>query len=187
MIDAGHTAAHLAGESTFANGLVMVDAALRLGHTTAEQISARLPAPGRRGSVRAASVLRCASGRRESAGESYTAARMIEIGAPFFEEQHEFRGADGILDRVDFWLPELGVVIEFDGRQKYEDPAMTQGRAGRDVLWDEKRREDRIRARPEVRGFIRVTWWHLVDPDRLRALFRQHGIPLVAARAGVMA
>jgi hypothetical protein len=81
------------------------------------------------------------------------------------------------VDRVDFWLPRQGIVIEFDGRRKYEDPEMLRGRTGAEAVWTEEQREDRVRTRPEVNGFVRVYWEHLVVPDRLRSLFRQHGVP----------
>ncbi len=54
--------------------------------------------------------------------------------------------------RVDAWYEEAAVAIEFDGRVKYVDPR--DGRTPGEVAWDEKRREDRIRA-TDVR-FVRV-------------------------------
>ncbi|MDY1004863.1 hypothetical protein [Curtobacterium sp. CFBP9011] len=83
---------------------------------------------------------------------------------------------DGTIRRVDFWISSLGVVLEFDGQQKYVDPTMLAGRDAAQVLWQEKIREDQLRALPEVRTVIRVTWWHLAEPERLRALLRQHGV-----------
>ncbi|MBA2507671.1 MAG: hypothetical protein H0V32_02960 [Nocardioidaceae bacterium] len=50
--------------------------------------------------------------------------------------------------RVDFRLRDYRVVVEFDGRAKY---ATAEGVADVQVLWDEKRREDRIRV-ARVRG-----------------------------------
>ncbi|KQO62283.1 hypothetical protein [Curtobacterium sp. Leaf261] len=172
------TAVETARTVPFSQALVILDHVLRSGITTLDRLVERVAWSSARGRGTAELAVLRASGRRESVGESFAAARMIEIGAPRFEEQHEFRSADGTVDRVDFWLPEFGVVVEFDGRQKYVDPAMRHGRSGADVLWDEKRREDRLRAHPDVCGVIRVRWWHLVDPDRLRALFREHGVPV---------
>ena len=59
-----------------------------------------------------------------------------------------------------FYLPDLGVVIEFDGRVKYE------GRDGAQALAAEKRREDRIRALGY--GIVRLTWRDLSNPGRVR-------------------
>lgn len=53
--------------------------------------------------------------------------------------------------RVDFCWPQQRVVVECDGRVKYDDP-----RTPGDTLWAEKRREDGVRAeRYEV---VRVVW-----------------------------
>jgi hypothetical protein len=157
---------------------VALDHAVRSATLTLPELLGALPPSPERGSRRAKTVCAALDPRHESVGESFTAVRLVELGIADVEPQHEFRHRDGRVSRVDFWLPRLGVVIEFDGRQKYRDPAMTGGADPADVLWQEKLREDRIRALPEVRAVVRVTWWHLVDPDRLRALFRSHGIVL---------
>jgi hypothetical protein len=154
---------------------VAVDAAVRQCSFAVDDLRGVLPVRPARGSVHAETVLTALDARHESAGESFAAVRFVQLGLPSCEPQVEFRHRDGTVDRVDFWFPSLGVV-EFDGRQKYVDPSMLQGRDPADVLWSEKRREDRLRALPEVTAVIRVTWWHLVEPDRLRALFRSHGV-----------
>jgi hypothetical protein len=43
---------------------------------------------------------------------------------------------------VDAWFEEPAVAVEFDGQVKYTDPWRDPGR----VLWEEKRREDALRA-----------------------------------------
>jgi len=155
---------------------VAVDAAVRAGDLLIDEIRSAAPRRPARGSVRAAAVLDALDPLHESVGESFAAARFVQLGLPRCTSQARVRHHDGTVDRVDFWFPSLGVVVEFDGRQKYVDPSMLQGRDPGDVLWAEKRREDRIRALPAVRTVIRVTWWHLVELDRLRALFRAHGV-----------
>jgi len=157
---------------------VAVDAAVRAGTITVDDLRAAVPVRPARGSLRAETVLEALDRRHESAGESFAALRFVQLGLPPCEPQVEFTQADGTTDRVDFWFPSLGVIVEFDGRQKYVDPSMLAGRDPADVLWAEKRREDRLRALPRVRTVIRVTWWHLVELDRLRALFRAHGVRL---------
>src|SRR5674476_401682 len=57
----------------------------------------------------------------------------------------EIRGRPADHGRVDFWWPGARVVGEFDGRVKY-GRANPSGRPPEDVLWDEKLREDRLRA-----------------------------------------
>lgn len=171
------TAVEVARRSTLVAATVVLDHALRSDRTDRAVLAERVASSPQWGGARLRESFGLCDVRHESVGESYLAARAHEVLAPYMEPQHEFVNADGSVDRVDFWISTLGIVVEFDGRAKYEDPALTGGRSGSAVLWAEKRREDRVRGRPEVRGFVRVTWWHLVDPERLRTLFRQHGVP----------
>ncbi|PZE85066.1 hypothetical protein DEI91_06380 [Curtobacterium sp. MCBD17_032] len=157
---------------------VTIDHGVRSGTVDPAEFGRALPPPPARGSRRARLVAAALDARHESVGESYTAIRLVELGVGPLAPQHEFRLPDGSIRRVDFWIPSLGVVLEFDGRQKYVDPTMLAGRDGAQVLWQEKIREDQLRALPQVRTVIRVTWWHLADPERLRTLFRQHGITI---------
>lgn len=170
------TAVEIARRADLSGAVVTFDEVLRRGVSLDELLDAVGRAP-RWGTARAAEALEVSSADHESVGESYLAARFHELGIVGLVPQQEFVRSDGGVDRVDFWLPALGMVVEFDGRAKYEDPAMTGGRSGADVVWAEKVREDRVRARPEVRGVVRVTWWHLVESDRLRSLLRTHGVP----------
>lgn len=173
LVSAAATAVGAVLDATFSRAVVLLDDAYRKGLRPAE-VEPLVEQHGPRGRVHLERVLRTSDLRHESVGESFCAARLAELGFVDVVAQQEFPRQDGSVDRVDFWLPSVGFVVEFDGRQKYTDPTMTGGRAPADVLWQEKIREDRIR--PQVNGFIRVRWWHLVDPDRLRALFRQFGL-----------
>lgn len=170
------TAVELGRRGSLSNAVVALDHALRAG-VPSEDLRTVAESVGPWGGVRVETALDICDVRHESVGESYFAARAAELGCPDMVPQYEFRSADGIVDRVDFWLPEQGIVIEFDGRTKYEDPAMLRGRSPAEAVWDEKRREDRVRSRGEVNGFVRVYWEHLVSQDRLRALLRQHRVP----------
>lgn len=170
------TATELARRMDFAGAVVALDHAARNG-VAIDDLRGLLAEAPRWGVARAVRALDVCHPAHESVGESFAAARFRQLRTPAIVPQHVFDLPDGSTVRVDFWMPELGVVIEFDGRQKYEDPAMLRGRSGADALWAEKRREDQIRRLPGVRAVIRVTWWHLVDPERLRVLFREHGVP----------
>lgn len=165
-----------ARRGTLADAVVGLDHALRSGVDRGELQRLRAAA-GPWGSARLEQALVICDERHESVGESFLAARAAELHCPDWEPQHEFRAPDGRVDRVDFWLPRQGIVVEFDGRQKYEDPGMLGGRTGAEAVWAEKQREDRVRGRSEVNGFVRVYWEHVVALERLRSLFRQHGVP----------
>lgn len=156
---------------------VAVDHPVRCGALTVEDFRRALPLGPSRGSRRAQLVADSLDARHESPGESLTAVRLRESGVERIEPQRVFRHGGGS-DRVDFWLPDLGVIVEFDGKQKYTDPSMRAGLSAEDALWREKLREDRLRRQPEVTAVIRPTWWHLVHLDRFRALFRSHGVRL---------
>jgi hypothetical protein len=63
---------------------------------------------------------------------------------PSPELQVEIRTAGRLVAVVDGWFDEPAVAVEFDGRIKYSDP--WRGRSPERVLWEEKRREDELRA-----------------------------------------
>jgi very-short-patch-repair endonuclease len=77
---------------------------------------------------------------------------------------------------VDFRVDGAPAVIEFDGQVKYgrsadEVDPFGRRRAGRDVLWHEKRREDRLRELGyEV---VRVVWSDLDSPQELATRIRR--------------
>ncbi|MBT1596136.1 hypothetical protein [Curtobacterium flaccumfaciens] len=112
-----------------------------------------------------------------SAAESVCRVRFRELGVPEPVQQHVFARAGSETAVVDFWFPDQGVVVEVDGRAKYEDPVMLDGRSTADVHWREKRREDFIRSCPGVRAVIRLSWSDLMQPDRVRAALRRAGVP----------
>ena len=119
------------------------------GHTVViEKVRAALP--------------RC-DGRHDSPGETVTAWVLHHLG---FRTVPQFRvpGTEALTPggqgyRADFGIVGTRVLVEFDGRSKY---------GSSQDLWDEKRREDRIRALGwEV---VRVTWKDLQHPERVRTL-----------------
>ncbi len=111
------------------DGLAIADAAVRSGATTAEAIrdlrefERRWP-----GSLRTESVLRLLDPRREGWLESWSAAAFHLMELPRWIPQVNVHDAhDRFLGRVDGYVPELGVVVEADGRGKYlgdVDPAL---------------------------------------------------------------
>ena len=98
---------------------------------------------------------------------------LREIGLDAEDLQTQIRDDKGLVGITDFsWLSH-GTVGEFDGRMKYgRDVASGDGR---DVLWREKLREDRLRARGlEI---VRWTWADLDHPQevarRMRAAWQR--------------
>lgn len=129
-----------------ADGVVAADAALRCGAVGPDDLgTVTADLRGLRGVARARRCASLADARSESVGESWSAVVLDDAGIPTPERQEIFRDARGIVGRVDFWWPGQRVVGEFDGRVKY-GRSLSGGRSPEDVLWDEKRREDRLRA-----------------------------------------
>lgn len=135
------------------SGLVAADAAVRQGLCTRDDLTALLEWSALRTARAAVAVVaERADGRHESPGESRCAWVLSLLGLRF-EPQVVLRTRDGtFVARVDFYLREHRVVVEFDGMTKYTDPV---------VVRREKVREDRIRAL----GFpvVRLTWADLDD------------------------
>lgn len=76
--------------------------------------------------------------------------------------QFTIRDAYGnFVGRVDFFLPDLGVVVEFDGASKYAMAA----EGGQAALMAEKDRENAIRRLGY--GIVRVTWKDLRNPQTI--------------------
>lgn len=92
----------------------------------------------------AARAVGLADGASESPLESRGRVQIVTSGLPAPELQVELWDAAGFLGRVDGWYEDAAVALEFDGAVKYLDPR--GARSPGQVLWEEKRREDRIRA-----------------------------------------
>lgn len=151
---------------TTISGVVAADAALRLGMADRRDlVGACARVAGRTGVSRARRTVRLADALSESPGESWSAVVIDNLGLPAAERQHPFEDEDGFIGRVDFWWPERRVVGEFDGRVKY-GRVNPSGRPPEDVLWDEKRREDRLRAIGQA--VVRWTSSDLARPDALQ-------------------
>jgi len=131
---------------------------------------------GQKGRRRALRAVDFADAASDSPGESYARARFDQFGTPTPVLQHRFRTAGEPDIVVDFWFPESGVVVEFDGAVKYQRSEYLRGRTPEEALIDEKIREDRLRAFPEVRIVLRLTWSDLRNEWTLRTKLRQAGV-----------
>jgi hypothetical protein len=159
----------------FADAVVALDAVLRRG---VDRGSVRSAAKrrGQKGRRRALRAIEFADGASDSPGESFARARFDQFGTPTPVLQHCFRAAGEPDIVVDFWFPDAGVVIEFDGAVKYEKSEYLRGRTPAQALVAEKIREDRLRSFPEVRFVLRLTWSDLQNEWVLRAKLRRAGV-----------
>ncbi|WP_245691886.1 type IV toxin-antitoxin system AbiEi family antitoxin domain-containing protein [Geodermatophilus telluris] len=133
-----------AREWPLADAVVALDEALHQKRVGRAEVRATVLAQSHwLGIGAAARALDLADGRTESPLETRGRLALVAAGLPRPELQVELHGPRGFVARVDAWFDEAAVAVEFDGRVKYVDPR--PGRTGADVLWDEKRREDRIR------------------------------------------
>ncbi|MDN5762872.1 MAG: type IV toxin-antitoxin system AbiEi family antitoxin domain-containing protein [Microlunatus sp.] len=120
-------------------------------------------AGGRTGVPRARQAIAMLDGRSESVGESRSRVVLIQAGVPTPQLQYEVYDAVGrFLARTDFAWPEARTLGEFDGRIKYSGQL---GEAGEDILFAEKRREDRLRS--EGWEMVRWVWSDLKQPAAL--------------------
>lgn len=169
------TVLDIARRQSFTHAVVVLDHVLRSALVSREGLVAALDAlgpPGRlRGCRQAAAAIDFADARAESPGESISRVTARDLGGPAPELQREFETPLGRF-RTDFWWPDAGLIGEFDGRLKYDDPR---------ALWDEKNREDALRRLPEVRGFARWTMREAADARALAAVLSAAGLPLFRA------
>ena len=171
------TAVDLAASLPFRQGVCIADAALaammRSGGGEEDLRSAWMRAQPRRATRKVGQVIDFAHGLSGSPGESESRVSMLELGLPAPVLQHRFSDAQGFVAEVDFWFPHLGVVGEFDGRIKYFDPKLTGGDTAR-VLYEEKLREDRLRAL--VAAVVRWGWREAHDAALLRPRLAAVGV-----------
>lgn len=175
MTSPARTAVDLARTRSFASGLAAADFVLRSGMATLEELETELAKTRRRiGHQRARHVVAHADRRSESVGESLSRAQMIELGLPFPELQHEFYDDMGFIGRSDFWWPELRIIGEFDGKVKYGRALVDSDIDAREALWQEKKREDRLRRLGN--GVVRWIWDEAMSKSTLARLFAAAGV-----------
>lgn len=178
------TVASLAGRTSFVEGVVLADYALHAGAfgdrvplaTCAELVDAAgaLTDPEER--RRALAVARFADGRAESPLESVSRATMALAGAPPPELQLRVQDLFGVIARLDFCWPELGIAGEADGAEKLQHPAFRRFPDVRQALAARAERDRRV----ESAG-LRVLRWRWATGrrvDLMREFLLREGIPL---------
>ena len=177
------TVVDLAAALPFREAVVVVDRALLV-----DRFGRRAPMTDRvslercwasrgvfRGFARAKSAIEFGEDRAESPLESVSRVSMRVIGCPRPLLQVPHSDAEGLIGEPDFYWPDFNAVGEADGKAKYLDASLRNGRTAEQVLMDEKYREDRLRALP--RAFARWGWEVGVDPARLRSRLQRLGLP----------
>lgn len=159
--------------------LPMLDHALRLGSTTIPDLRAELR---RRTSLRARSrvtrAVSLADGRAADPGESFSRARILDAGFAAPDLQRPFISGDGSRAVVDFYWDAVNLVGEFDGRVEY---SRADGSGDPHALWEEKRREDGLRA--DGHGIVRWGWDDAWRGEPLRRLLERAGVPRATSAA----
>lgn len=154
----------------------VVDAVLKLPDrvSRAELDERALAVPASSGSARCRWALGFADARSGSAGESLSRVGIHRLGLPRPVLQQRFDDGSGLIGVVDFWWPDHRVIGEFDGVGKYLREEFTGGRSPAEVVLEEKRRENRLRALD-----TRVARWDWVtarDRGSLRRVLSEAGL-----------
>jgi len=123
--------------------------------------------------------------RAGSVGESLSRVQVHLCGFPPPELQVEYPRRDGGKDIVDFrWEQRqkgrtLRLFGEFDGKVKYTRDEYTHGLPVEEVVWQEKLREDRLRA-STGHDMVRWTWDMALRREPLQQLLLGAGLRPVA-------
>lgn len=162
------TVTDLARMTTFEQGVMLADAALRQGLKRAALADRIAAAAGWTGVARARAVAEFADGRAESPMESVTRVAISRVGVPMPELQRNIYDANGNwLARVDFCWDDVGLIGEYDGVDKY---SMDSDQPASAVI-AEKARDAKLRDA----GWMVVHWTKadLADRDAFGHRLRQ--------------
>jgi hypothetical protein len=173
------TVVDLALTRPFPDAVAAADWALHRGTSRDALVRALDELAPVRGRRKVERVLDFADARAESVGESLSRVRIHELGFPAPELQVLLVDRDGLIGFGDFGWDDL--IGEFDGKVKYADPAMLQGRSPSEVVVREKRREDRVRA--TGRRVTRWLWWDVLPGGALGQILLDTGLRPVRRRA----
>jgi hypothetical protein len=172
------TAVDLAIGAPLRQSVLALDHGLHDKSFRTEDLLSHLDRRGRcRGAVKARRAIEFADGRSGSPGESLSRVVMFESGFVLPDLQHRFEKPSGEEAFVDFFWTVEGIVGEFDGELKYRAAELRNGLAAEDIVVREKDRENWLRAKLEVKGFIRWTWKDAFSHGRLATLLASAGVP----------
>lgn len=180
VLSTAETLAQCLRMSNFADGLCIADSGLRTLNQTKEWLLNEVNHLGfrQKGIAQARITAGFADARAESGGESIARAHILELG--FASPELQATIIDPISKatyRVDFlWTLPTGqrIIGELDGRQKYVDPDMTQGRSAIDVLTAERLRESRL---SRLASIMRFSFANACDLAFFYQLLQSFGVP----------
>ena len=154
------TAVDVARELGFEDGLVACDAALRLGAARSDMVEALDRMRSWPHVTRARAAARLADAGAQTIGETVLRIIVLELDIGVPETQFVVREGDRWA-AVDLRVGRH--LFEFDGRVKYveRERGGVADRPLGQVVWDEKRREDWLRAADGGYGMSRVVWEEL--------------------------
>lgn len=181
--DLRRTLIDIARSASCAIGVVVGDAAIRrLRHASGLQLHAQrellldylASLPAGRGVRRAREVLRILDSGAESPLESLFRLQLLRLG---FEvrTQVPVPSPTGGHYRMDLELVGFRVFFEADGRAKYLDESMRNGRSADEIVVDERDRENWVSGTTDHR-VLRGRWRHAQTPEALAARLRSFGI-----------
>lgn len=119
-----------------------------------------------------------------SPGESWSRALIHVAGFEAPVLQQPFTDSAGLVGYTDFHWKESRVVGEFDGEEKYVKPEFRGGRSASQVVVEEKKRENRIRA--VGINVVRWDWAELAAPGTLERKLAAAGVPRRRTRPAVL-
>ena len=123
-------------------------------------------------------VVAFSTGLSDSVGESETRAAIHRLGFETPVLQRQWRDDEGLIES-DYYWESVDTAGEFDGKVKYTRAEFTQGDPA-EVVWREKRREDRLRRLTS--GVVRLVTDEVRDPLRLARILVDAGIPRAHGR-----
>jgi hypothetical protein len=174
----------LARTARFADAVVALDHALNPDRADsrvlvyADELSEALAQVGSvRGLVRARRALDFARPNAANPGESLSRVAIFELGFPDPELQVRHPNPRGGWYYTDHEWVDFALIGEFDGKGKYLKEEYSLGRNPGDVVYEEKIRENHLRAE----GFtvVRWGWAELTDRAALRRLLLAAGLPVI--------
>ena len=188
------TLVDVASSSTLLVGVTMLDHALRVANDRAERDRTRpagvpdTPALTKEDLYRELQAVNPRTGRSQAEraigfasplaanpGETLSRVRIFQLGFAVPELQVCFPKVLGRNAYVDFWWRRVRKIGEFDGFLKYGAGPVLGDRDPSSVVWQEKQREDALRAR--VNSFDRWGWELALSPARFHTFLTERGVP----------